>query len=231
MSVGFRVYLKRNLPPKELVEAFRFIPASNISDCMGRLSGMGSEIRLMTRPTESNMVGSALTVKARPGDNLLLHKALNMVMPGDIVVLSNEGDRSQSLMGAIMATFAKSRGVAGFVLDGPIRDIGYIYDLGVPVYAAGTTPAGPWKEGPGEINVPVSCGGNVINPGDIIVGDLDGVIVIPQKDAPSLLESVRLFKENDEKKLEAAEKGTAQRDWVDKSLLAKGCEIIDDICR
>ncbi len=226
MPVGFRVFEERVLPPKTLVESFRNIPASNIADCMGRLSGLGSEIRLMTEPMSQNMVGVALTVKARPGDNLMLHKAINMVEPGDIIVLSNEGDRSQSLIGVVMVSYAKFRGVSGFVLDGPIRDVDQLYSLGVPIYATGTTPAGPWKEGPGEINVPVSCGGNVVNPGDIIVGDMDGVIVIPQQDAPALLELAQEFKRQDEAKLLAATDGTARREWVDKSLREKGCEII-----
>lgn len=228
MSVGFRVFTKRILPPKDLVEAFREIPASNISDCMGRLSGLGSEIRLMTQLTKENMVGIALTVKARPGDNLMLHKAIDMAGPGDIIVVSNEGDRSQSLMGAIMASIAKSRGVSGFVLDGPIRDIEFIYSLGIPIYATGTTPAGPWKEGPGEINVPISCGRNVINPGDIVLGDRDGVIVIPQNDAKALLEIARTFKSKDEEKLTVALNGSPNREWVDKMLADKGCEIIEE---
>lgn len=228
MSVGFRVYTKRNLPPQELVEAFRHIPASNIADTMNRLCAIHSDIHLMTKPGDGNMVGVALTVKARPGDNLMLHKALNMIEPGDVVVVSNEGDRSQSLMGEVMAPYAKSRGVAGFVFDGPMRDIDSLYDGGVPFYATGTTPGGPFKEGPGEINVPIACGGIMVNPGDIIVGDPDGVIVIPRRDAERVLEAARKFMEQDQSKLKAAQEGHATRDWVDEKLEEKGCEIIDD---
>ncbi|MGI6074748.1 MAG: RraA family protein [Pyramidobacter sp.] len=227
MSVGFRVYTKRNLPSKELVEAFRHIPAPNIADTMNRLCAIHSDIHLMTKPGNSNMVGVALTVKARPGDNLMLHKALNMIEPGDVVVVSNEGDRSQSLMGEVMAAYAKSRGVAGFVLDGPMRDIDSLYDGDVPFYATGTTPGGPFKEGPGEINVPIACGGIMVNPGDIIVGDPDGVIVIPRQDAEKVLEAARKFMEQDQGKFKAAQEGNAKRDWVDKKLMEKGCEIID----
>ena len=182
----------------------------------------------MTKPGDGNMVGVALTVKARPGDNLMLHKALNMIEPGDVVVVSNEGDRSQSLMGEVMAAYAKSRGVAGFVFDGPMRDIDSLYDGGVPFYATGTTPGGPFKEGPGEINVPIACGGIMVNPGDIIVGDPDGVIVIPRRDAERVLEAARKFMEQDQSKLKAAQEGHATRDWVDEKLEEKGCEIIDD---
>lgn len=231
MSVGFRVFTKRVLPPKELVEAFRHIPASNIADTMSRLCAIHSDIRLMTKPGDGNMVGVALTVKARPGDNLMLHKALNMIEPGDVVVVSNEGDRTQSLMGEIMANYAKGRGVAGFVFDGPMRDIDSLYDGGVPIYATGTTPGGPFKEGPGEINVPIACGGIMVNPGDIIVGDPDGVIVIPARDAQAVLEAAQKFMEADQGKLKAAQEGRAKREWVDKTLEAKGCEIIDDYYR
>ncbi len=231
MSVGFRVFTQRELPARELVEGFRSIPAANIADCMGRLCAMSSQIRRMSAPSEENMVGVALTVKARPGDNLMLHKALNMAVAGDVIVVSNEGDRSQSLLGEIMMTYGRYKGLAGMVIDGPMRDVDSIYSLGVPMYAVGSTPGGPYKEGPGEINVPIACGGIHVMPGDIIVGDSDGVIVIPRRDAARILDEARKFSANDRAKLQAAANGTADRSWVDKSLNAKGCEIIDDIYR
>lgn len=227
MSVGFRVFLQRDLPPKSLIEAYAMLPAANVADCMNRLSAMSSAIRLMSKPFSGSMVGPALTVKARPGDNLMLHKALNMATEGDVIVISNEGDRSQSLMGEIMAAYGKFKKIAGFVFDGPIRDVDAIYDLGVPVYATGSTPGGPFKEGPGEINVPISCGNAYIEPGDLVLGDTDGVIVIPRLDAASLLDVVQKFSATDKAKFEAAKNGTADRSWVEKSLTAKGCAIID----
>lgn len=226
MSIGFRVFLERDLPPKALIEAYKELPAANVADCMNRLSAMSSAIRLMNKPFSGSMAGPALTVKARPGDNLMLHKALNMATEGDIIVVSNEGDRSQSLMGEIMAAYGKFKKVAGFVFDGPIRDLDALYELGVPIYATGTTPGGPFKEGPGEINVPISCGNANVDPGDIILGDTDGVIVIPRLDAQYLLEAARKFSANDKAKFEAAQSGMADRSWIEKSLEAKGCEII-----
>jgi len=231
MSTGFRVFLKRELPPKDLVEAFKKIPAANIADCMNRIAALNSRIHLVTKPTEENMVGVALTVKARPGDNLMIHKALNISQPGDVIVVANEGDSSHSLLGDIMANYAKSRGVSGIVFDGPIRDIDTIYTLGIPMYATGTTPGGPYKEGPGEVNVPVACGGMMVDPGDIIVGDQDGVIVIPRNDAAEILEAALKFKVNDDKKCHDAATGNAKRGWVEQRLSEKGCEIIDDIYR
>ena len=113
--------------------------------------------------------------------------------------------------------------------DGPIRDIDEIGNWDFPVYCTGTTPGGPYKEGPGEINVPIACGGVSVNPGDIILADPDGVIVIPRKDAPVILEDAKKFQAADEKKLAAAKNGTANRAWVEKSLAEKGYEIIDDV--
>jgi regulator of RNase E activity RraA len=227
MSVGFRVFLKRKLPPAEIVEGFKSLPAANVADCMGRLSAMSSEIRLLSRPAQEIMAGVALTVKARPGDNLMIHKALNMAGPGDVIVVANEGDRSQSLTGEIMVTYAQFKGVAGLVLDGPIRDLGAISQLAIPVYATGSTPGGPFKDGPGEINVPIACGGMSVEPGDVILGDGDGVIVIPRNDATRLLAEARKFSAGDHDKVVQAAKGTLDRSWVDKTLEAKRCEIID----
>ena len=152
-----------------------------------------------------------------------------MAGPGDVIVVSNEGDRSQSLVGEIMITYAKYKGVSGLIFDGPIRDIGAISEMDIPVYATGTTPGGPFKEGPGEVNVPIACGGISVEPGDIVLADKDGVIIIPKRDAAALLEAARKFAANDSSKLAAAQNGTADRSWVDKSLVAKGCEIIDGV--
>lgn len=227
MGIGFRVFLQRDLPAKDLIESYKELPAANVADCMNRLSAMSSAIRLMNRPFSGSMAGPALTVKARPGDNLMLHKALNMASEGDVIVVSNEGDRSQSLMGEIMAAYGKFKKLAGFVFDGPIRDVDALYDLGVPIYATGSTPGGPFKEGPGEVNVPISCGNVHVEPGDIILGDTDGVIVIPRLDAAPLLEAARKFSATDKAKFQSAQNGTSDRSWVEKSLEAKGCEIIN----
>ena len=176
------------------------------------------------------MLGPALTVKARGGDNLALHAALNIAQEGDVLVVSNEGDNTRALMGEIMMAYLRhTKKVAGIVLDGPIRDIDEIGKWDFPVYATGTTPGGPYKEGPGEVNVPIACGEVSVNPGDIILADPDGVIVIPRKDAPQILEDAKKFQAADESKLVAATNGTANRAWVDKALEAKEFEIIDGI--
>lgn len=228
MSIGKRIYLRRDMPELALVRAFRDIPAANIADVMERSCAMNPRIRLLSSPLKQVSSGVALTVKARTGDNLLLHKALNMAGEDDYIIVSNEGDSSRSLAGEVMMAYLyRAKNASGIVMDGPIRDIDEIGKWDFPVYGTGTTPGGPYKEGPGEINVPISCGEISVNPGDIIVGDPDGVIVIPRGDATQILEMARKFCEADEAKLEAARSGSANRTWVERTLEEKGYEIID----
>ena len=232
MAVGKRIYLKREMPDPEIMEQFKAIPASNTADVMGRNSAMNPRIKLVSKPTAQMMVGPAFTVKARAGDNLALHAALNFCQEGDVLVVSNEEDDTRALMGEITMAYLKyTKKVAGIVLDGPIRDIDEIGKWDFPVYCTGTTPGGPYKEGPGEVNVPIACGGVSVNPGDIILANADGVIVIPRGDSAQILKDAQAFQAADEAKLLAAKNGTANRAWVDKSLAEKGYEIIDDVYR
>ncbi|MCC0705945.1 RraA family protein [Clostridioides sp. ES-S-0190-01] len=231
MTIGNRVYLKRDLPDKELVKRFSVLPAANVGDCMYRSSALSSEIKLMSSP-KNKMCGVALTVKSRPGDNLMLHQALNIAQEGDVIILSNNGDRTQAIMGEIMYKYlADFKKVSGIVIDGPIRDIDVISKSSCPIYATGTTPGGPYKEGPGEVNVPISIGGIAVNPGDIILGDKDGVIVIPKNDAVDLIDKAEANAKQDHAKVVKASEGTANREWVNKTLEKKGVQIIDDVYR
>lgn len=232
MPVGKRIYLKRELPDAELIEQFKSVPASNVGDVMERSCAMNPRIKLVSKPTQQMMAGPALTVKCRAGDNLTLHAALNICQEGDVLVVSNEEDNTRAVLGEIMMAYLKfTKKAAGIIIDGPIRDIDEIGKWDFPVYCTGTTPGGPYKEGPGEVNVPIACGGISVNAGDIILADPDGVIVIPQKDAAQILEDAKAFQASDEKKLIAAREGTSNRAWVDRALEEKGYEIIDDIYR
>lgn len=229
MPVGKRIYLRKMAPDFAVMEQLQEIPASNIADVMGRSCAMSYRIHLMSRPVK-NMVGAALTVKCCSGDNLLIHKALEIAKEGDVIVVSNEGGSERSLLGEVMASFGLyTRKIAGIVVDGPIRDIDAIRDMPLPVYATGTNPGGPYKEGPGEINVPISCGNISVEPGDILVGDEDGVIVIPRRDAKTILEAARKFKVSDERKLREAISGELDYKWAAKTLEEKEFEIIDGI--
>jgi len=227
MPIGNRIFLKHPMPDKALLEGFAHIPAANVADTMGRSCAMNPRIRRMSG-FQGIMVGPALTVKARGGDNLFIHEALDISQPGEIIVVSNDEDNTRSLMGEIMFTYALyQRKLGGLVLDGPIRDSDALAEMDLPVYATGATPGGPHKDGPGEINVPIACGGISVNPGDIILGDADGVIVIPLKDAPAVLEAARKYHEQDAAKVGAARNGTSNRAWVQKKIQEKAVEIID----
>jgi RraA family protein len=227
MSLGFRVFTERVMPDPALVAAFSEMAAAPVADCMGRRCSMRSEIRLMSPRTGRTMAGTALTVKTQPNDNLMIQAALDLAREGDILVVDNGGERACALVGEIMLSYAKFKKLAGVVIDGPIRDLDCLDELGLPVYAAGTIPGGPTKVGPGEVNVPVTCGGIAVHPGDIILGDSDGVIVIPREEAPALLEKAVAFCAQDSARTRAAKDGTCDRTWVRKSLLERDCEIIE----
>jgi len=224
MGAGFRIFTRINRPARELVEEFRGLPAANIADEMNRFGCMDARIKPVNAVP---LLGTAFTVKARIADNLLLHKAIDMAEPGDVIVVDVQGDIANSLIGEIMLRQAVKRNIAGIIVDGAIRDIEALRELNIPIYAVGCTPKGPYKDGPGEINTPVSCGGVVIYPGDIIVGDADGVVVISPKDAPGVVKKAKGKYLEEQEKFRAIEQGTLDRSWVDKALAERGCEIID----
>ena len=228
-KIGNRVFTKIQRPDPALVQKFAGLPSSNINDEMNRLFCMHSYMRLLNPETANpSMVGTAVTVRAPIGDNLFFHQALDLAQPGDIIVVSNDEDRTRSLMGEIMFTYAQyQRKLGGLVLDGPIRDSDALKNMSLPVYATGATPGGPYKEGPGEINVPIACGGISVSPGDIIAADADGVIVTPLKDAADVLQAAKKYYAQDAAKVEAARNGTSDRAWVAKLIQDKHVEILD----
>ena len=227
MAIGNRVFTKRELPPKELVDKFRTLPASGVADCMNRLCALSPEIRLLSNPSKSFMAGTAVTVKNRNGDNQMIHQAMDIAGEGDVIIVSNEGGRDRSLVGENMCLYTKFRKIEGMVLDGPIRDIESIGEMDWYVYGTGTTPAGPYRSGPGEVNVPICCGGIMVNPGDIILGDLDGVIVIPRQEAAALYEVAAEFVRKDIEKTKNAVKGISDRTWVKELLDSGKIEVIN----
>jgi RraA family protein len=200
-------------PPADpaLIAALEGLAVSLLSDNMGRLSGtVGLTAYHRPRP----MAGTAVTIRTRPGDNLAIHRAFDFCRPGDVMVVDGGGDLTQALMGDIMASYAESIGVAGLVIDGAIRDVGALRQRHFPVYARGVTHRGPYKNGPGEINVPVVVGGMVVNPGDIVVGDEDGVLAIPQAAAAEVLAKARKQEEREAAALRAIAEGRFDRAWI-----------------
>ena len=226
MSAGCKIKKNFERPAKELVEAFRGIPVANIDDNMGRIAAVDASIFPLN--PNAKLLGTAFTVNAPAGDNLLFHKALDMAQPGDVIVLANKGSLSRSLCGEIMSNYAKSRGLAGIIIDGCVRDSAALRELDFPVYAKGVTPNGPYKNGPGEMNFPVSFAGIIINPGDIIVGDADGLLVIRPEDAEELAKKAKAWHDSEEKQLEGIlTKGEGVRPWVDDKLKEVGFEFVD----
>ena len=183
---GYRINPRVQGPDKEFIEAFRSIPVPVAGDCSGRsLGAIG--LRAYHGNPQTVLCGPAITVRIRPGDNLMIHKAMLMAQPGDIIVIDGGGDVSQALVGGLMRTTAIARKLGGFVIDGAIRDLVEWAEGGMPIFAKGNTHRGPSKDGPGMINVPVSCSGLVVNPGDLVLGDADGVIAVPVEDLSWLL--------------------------------------------
>ena len=223
-NVGFRVFTKIHRPDPALVEGFKGLPAANIADVMNRFCCVDASIKPFNKKP---LLGVAYTVRARIGDNLLLHKALAAAQPGDVIVVDGAGDTKNAYAGGIMMTEAKSKGLAGVVIDGGMRDTEDLEKLDMPVYAAGVVPKGPFKDGPGEMNVPVSCGGVVVYPGDILIGDADGIVVVRPQEAKEIQEKAWKKHAVEEKSMKAIAEGTRDKTWIDKALTAKGCEVIE----
>lgn len=224
-NIGCRIYTKINRPAPELVQGFAGIPVANIDDCMGRIACCGSALVPMNK---APLLGTAFTVRCPEGDNLMFHKALEMAQPGDVLVIAAGGSMHRALCGEIMSRTAMAAGIKGFVIDGCIRDKDEIAEFtDFPVYAKGVTPNGPYKNGPGEINVPVSVCGQVINPGDILIGDGDGLLVVKPEEAAELIEkSSGISKMEEGQKADIASGKGLSKPWLDKKLEEIGCEYI-----
>jgi regulator of RNase E activity RraA len=225
VSEGFRIKKTWERIDPALVEAFRPLPVANVSDSMWRMDSGGGNLHPMHR--DGKLAGPAFTVRTRPGDNLLLHKAIDMAQPGDVIVCDAGGDVTNSLFGELMLSHAIKRGVAGFVLNGAVRDADALYERNLPVYAAGVTHRGPYKDGPGEIGFAIGLGGMVIQPGDLMLGDADGVLAVPRATAAEILERTRAKLQAEEKQMAAIENGSVDRAWVDKALKERGCVFVD----
>ncbi len=159
---------------------------------------------------------------------MLVHKALDTAAPGDIVVVDAGGDLTNAIIGEIMMNYAISRGLAGFVINGAIRDIGTIRRQNWPVFAAGITHRGPYKDGPGEIGLPISIDGMSINPGDLIIGDEDGLLCVPFEQTERVLKDTLAGNAREEKTLAAIASGAGMdRKWVDDALTKLGCEFVE----
>ena len=223
--IGFRIRRRERTVSEAHVREFLGLPVANVSDCMQRMFAGGPRLRPMHDGTP--MAGPALTVRTRPGDNLMIHKALHMAQPGDVIVVDGGGDLSNALIGELMVATAQRRGLAGMVLYGAVRDARSLREGCFPVFAAGVTHRGPYKDGPGEINVPVAVGGMVVSPGDLVIGDDDGVLAVALDQVPAVLKAAQDKARLEASMMQAIRDGTQNIDWIDASLRARGCVIED----
>lgn len=221
MSIGFKVVDRTRRVTSEQVARFRELPVANVSDSMNRMAAGGANLRPMHR--EGVLAGPAVTVKCRPGDNLMLHYALDIAEAGDVIVVDAGGDLTNALIGEMMTAYAQKKGLGGIVVNGAIRDSKVIRESGFPVFAAGITHRGPYKDGPGEINTPIALSGMVIEAGDLILGDDDGMVCVPFTEADGVYAKAKAKFDAEQAQLQAIAEGTNQRDWVIAALIAKGC--------
>lgn len=222
MGVGLRILRRSRKVSPDVVERFRSLPVANVSDSMARMTAGGPRLRPMH--AGGVLAGPALTVKSPPGDNLMLHKALDLAEAGDVVVVDAGGDLTNSLMGELMAAYAERKGLAGVVIYGAIRDSAYMRASNFPVFAAGVTHRGPYKDGPGEINVPIAIEGMVIHPGDLIIGDDDGLLCVPLDDCEQVYAAAKAKHETEQRSMAEIAAGRNDRSWVDAALKRLNCE-------
>ncbi len=222
---GFRVRMNFHRLSVDFMKQFLAFPTPDISDLLNRLYAVCPTIHRLTLD-HHQLAGPALTVKVFPGDNLMVHKALDVAEPGDIVVVDAGGSTMNAVLGDLVCTKAKHRKIAGFIVDGLVRDLPDIMNLDFPVFARGTTPIGPLHRGPGEINFPICCGNVVVNPGDIVVADDAGVVVVPQDFAHELLGRLNDHKAANADYFESVRRGDFSNAWVDRALAEQGCQLV-----
>lgn len=223
MTIGFRILPRRRKVDPATVEKFRSLPVANVSDCMSRMFAGGPALRPLHGG--GTLAGPALTVKTRPGDNLMVHKALKMIEPGDVIVVDGGGDLTSALVGELMLSHAMKAGAAGVVVNGAVRDSAWIRANAFPVFAAGVTHRGPYKDGPGEINVPVALGGLVVEPGDLVLGDDDGLLSVPFEEAEAVYGAAKAKHDGEARQYAETMAGRLDpKTWVDETLRRLGCE-------
>ena len=206
--------------PASLVEAASKFQASILADVGGRRGTLGGRIQPLSKSMK--VAGPAFTVEVRPGDNLMIHAALQLAKPGDVIVVDGKGDLSCALTGALMAAHAQKAGIAGFVIDAAVRDTDDCARGSFPIFAAGANPNGPLKGAAGRINWPVSLAGTTVNPGDLIVGDADGVVVVPRETAAAIVAGAQAKVDSENQRMAAIGRNELAQAWVPEILKSVG---------
>ena len=223
MKPSFRINQIPARPTAGDINRFADIPTPNISDALGKLFCAAVMLKPMHR--QGKMIGPAFTVKLPPGDNLLAFKAIQSAEPGDVLVIDAGGVLEQAIVGEIMTAWAAQQGLAGMVIYGAIRDIEIVSQGDFPVYACGYTHRGPYRNGPGELNVSVSLGGMVVEPGDLMVGDANGVIAIPRNELHQVADAAIAIQQREEAMLAQIVDGSYDTGWIDIALRQSGYAI------
>jgi regulator of RNase E activity RraA len=222
--IGFAIHDRGPAIDPDVLAAFAGVPAAYVSDSLGRLTGSIGLLPFGVGPQDI-MCGPAFTVHIRPGDNLMVHKAIELIQPGDVLVIDGAGDVSQSVLGGNIRLELIMRGVVGLVLDGAIRDAAEFAEGGFPTFARAAHHRGPSKDGPGEINSPISCAGMVVHPGDLIIGDLDGVVAVPYQDAPGVVPALEATKKREDALRKTIEDDAVDPERFNSILRSKGCPV------
>ena len=221
MTLGFRIRPVTTRVDAALCERAAAVPAANIGDVVSRMQTMRGGFRAFGG--RITVAGPAFTIRARSGDNLILHRAIDMAEKGDVIVVDAGGDLDIAITGELMLGWAAKRGIAAVIVDGAIRDAAMLGEMEIGVWARGVTPSGPYKDGPGEIGYPVACGGQVVMPGDLIMADEDGVVVLPAADAATAIAAAEAHQAKEQAAQRAIDAGEWDRAWVVPALRAKGC--------
>ena len=220
MSDNAPIRRKIDRVPAAVAKAAAKFQASILADVAGRRGTLGGRIQPLAKSMKVS--GPAFTVEVRPGDNLMIHAALVLAQPGDVIVVDGKGDLSCALTGALMAAHAQKAGIAGFVIDGAVRDTEDCAKGSFPIFAAGCNPNGPLKNSGGRINWPVSVGGTTVNPGDLIVGDADGVTVLPRELAAAIVAGAQAKVDAEDERMKAIGRGELVQGWVAEGLKSVG---------
>lgn len=201
--------------PASVVAAFSTVVTPHLSDNLDRMAGI-TALRRFHRSRK--LVGTAFTVKTRPGDNLAIYHAMPLLQPGHVLVIDGGGDANNALVGDLILSYIMQRGCVGLVVDGAVRDTAAFLEADFPCYARSASHRGPYKNGPGALNVPVAIAGQVVNPGDIVVGDEDGLVTFPQADAERLLEAARRSAAKEDAIRAEIQAGRVQQSWLEPFL-------------
>jgi 4-hydroxy-4-methyl-2-oxoglutarate aldolase len=210
---------------EELIKKFENIPTGNVCDAQGRAGALDYRIKPVTRTTV--FTGVALTVNSGPRDNLAAWAAIGEARPGDVIVIATDEHLGCSVLGDIYVGMAQNAGVVAIVTDGAVRDLPGIEKVGIPVFARGVCPNSPWKNGPGNIGLPIAIGGGIVEAGDILVGDQDGVVAVSRNKAEAVAENLKAVLAKEEQMDASVKAGNTIPAWLEEIKKSKGVRYID----